>query len=148
MGERLKTQDKLKCWECRPGEVLLCPLCSQVPDSHDHLFFACSFSASVWSMATKHVDFPIIANGWKDIYLLLSPFATRKLAKITIIKLIYGASVYIIWQERNKGLFKKGRRSAKQVYEVIYLTVRMKLMSLKWKMSASVLRLKSDWKIS
>ncbi|XP_071714208.1 uncharacterized protein [Rutidosis leptorrhynchoides] len=47
MGEKLKTQDKLKHWEVSETQVLLCSLCEQVSDSHDHLFFNCAFSLQV-----------------------------------------------------------------------------------------------------
>ncbi|XP_071728201.1 uncharacterized protein [Rutidosis leptorrhynchoides] len=121
MGERLKTQDRLKAWEIHHGSSLLCPLCNMVQDSHDHLFFSCLFS---------------------------SQFAVRNVARIVVIKLLFAASVYYVWQERNRRLFKKGNRSAVQLYETIYSTVRLKLMSFRWKSTPSALRLKSDWKIS
>ncbi|XP_071718970.1 uncharacterized protein [Rutidosis leptorrhynchoides] len=105
MGERLKAQDRLKAWEVHHGSSLLCPLCNMVQDSHDHLFFSCTFSAQ------------------KDFVLLVSPFASRNVARIFVIKLLFAAFVYYVWQERNRHLFKKGGFSPVQLYETVYSTV-------------------------
>ncbi|GJX94924.1 hypothetical protein Tco_0349510 [Tanacetum coccineum] len=46
--QKLKTQDRLRQWDVGPSidlNLLKCPLCDLVPDSHDHLFFECSFSS-------------------------------------------------------------------------------------------------------
>ncbi|XP_071695192.1 uncharacterized protein [Rutidosis leptorrhynchoides] len=111
MGERLKTQDRLKAWEIHHGAIIVCPLCNLVPDTHDHLFFSCPFASQVWTLVLQHIDFPISSHAWKDFALLLSPFAKRNIARFVIIKLLFAASVYFIWQERNRRIFKKGNRS-------------------------------------
>ncbi|GKE95401.1 reverse transcriptase domain, reverse transcriptase zinc-binding domain protein, partial [Tanacetum coccineum] len=39
---KLKTQDKLRQWDVGESvylNLLQCPLCKDVPDSHEHLFF-------------------------------------------------------------------------------------------------------------
>ncbi|XP_071718693.1 uncharacterized protein [Rutidosis leptorrhynchoides] len=93
----------------------------------------CDFSIN------QHIDFPITSHNWKDFALLLSPFAARNVARIVVIKLLFAASVYFIWQERNRRIFKKGNRSPVQVYGMVYSTVRLKLMSFKWKVSPSAI---------
>ncbi|XP_071726491.1 uncharacterized protein [Rutidosis leptorrhynchoides] len=118
-----KTQDMLKTWEIRDVNGITCPLCNKVPDSHDHLFFTCSYAAQVWSLVVRHFDFPINCYGWRDFMLLLSPFANRNIARFVVIKLLFAASVYFVWHERNRKVFKKGHRSPAQVYETIYSTV-------------------------
>ncbi|XP_071694843.1 uncharacterized protein [Rutidosis leptorrhynchoides] len=144
VGEKLKTQDRLQAWEISQGDVITCALCNMVPDSHDHLFFSCGIASRVWSLVLQHCDLPITTHAWKDFTHLLSPFISRNLARFVIIKLLLAASVYFVWQERNRRLFKKSKRSPEQVFEVIYSTVRLKLMSFKWKSTLSALRLKSD----
>ncbi|XP_071688234.1 uncharacterized protein [Rutidosis leptorrhynchoides] len=148
MGERLKTQDKLKAWEIRQGDIIICSLCNLIPDSHEHTFFSCPFASQVWSLVLTHMDFPISSHNWKDFMLLVCPFAKRNIARIVIIKLLFAATVYFVWQERNRRVFKKGKQSPVQVFESIYSTVRLKLMSFRWRSTANSLRLKSDWKIS
>ncbi|GJW47654.1 hypothetical protein Tco_0079300 [Tanacetum coccineum] len=53
MKKRLKTQDMLSNWDIAAGLSSVCPLCEMQPDSHEHLFFDCSFSQQVWSRV-KH----------------------------------------------------------------------------------------------
>ncbi|XP_071700514.1 uncharacterized protein [Rutidosis leptorrhynchoides] len=96
----------------------------------------CVFSIShVWEYLRPHA--PIVEwysmvwfsqciprHTFVDFVLLVSPFAIRNVARIVVIKLLFAASIYYVWQERNRRLFKKGNRSAMQLYETIYSTVR------------------------
>ncbi|XP_071699709.1 uncharacterized protein [Rutidosis leptorrhynchoides] len=96
MGEKLKTQDKLRHWDICPGSNLVCPLCELVPDSHNHLFFTCSFSNQVWMLVRNHMDFPIHCDGWHDFTVLLTPFGAQNIARIIVIKLLLVATVYCL----------------------------------------------------
>ncbi|XP_071698661.1 uncharacterized protein [Rutidosis leptorrhynchoides] len=147
IGENLKTQDRLKNWEINPSIPLLCPLCKLVPDSHDHLFFYYVFSRDVWSRVKSNMNIPFIYDGWKDMVALISPFSKRNLSRFIVVKHLFASSIYVIWQERNKRFFKRGSRTVDQVYHAVYSTVRPKLISLKWKYSATVLWMKEDGKI-
>lgn len=44
--KRLLTQDRL--FFKTDFDSLVCPLCQTQPDNHDHLFFECPFSKSIW----------------------------------------------------------------------------------------------------
>ncbi|XP_071739552.1 uncharacterized protein [Rutidosis leptorrhynchoides] len=110
-------------------------------------FNAADSDRDVCDMVKTHMDFPNFSDGLKDFTLILSPFAARNVARILVVKLLFAASVYFVWKERNNMLFKKKKRSYKQVYDIVYATVRLKLMSLRWRNSSQVLHLKSNWKI-
>ncbi|GKB94295.1 RNA-directed DNA polymerase, eukaryota, reverse transcriptase zinc-binding domain protein [Tanacetum coccineum] len=43
---KLFTQDKIEKWQKRGN--LLCGLCKNISDSHDHLFFQCKYAMKVW----------------------------------------------------------------------------------------------------
>nr|GEU36025.1 reverse transcriptase domain, reverse transcriptase zinc-binding domain protein [Tanacetum cinerariifolium] len=58
-----------------------------------------------------------------------------KSSKIVIAKIVLAASAYFIWQERNWRLFKKFKRSVKQVVDCIASTVRFKLLSCRFRRS-------------
>ncbi|XP_071739234.1 uncharacterized protein [Rutidosis leptorrhynchoides] len=146
MGGKLKTQDKLAPWEMNANVNLLWPLCSGQQDSHDHLFFACSFSAQVWTHARSRIQ--LLSENWKNVTSILGQFPHKKSAKCIVAKLLFGASVYFIWQERNCRLFKKKARSCDQLMEIIFSTVRLKLMSIRWKDSIQSQNMKASWKIS
>ncbi|XP_071727851.1 uncharacterized protein [Rutidosis leptorrhynchoides] len=62
-------------------------------------------------------------------------------------KLVFAAMVYYIWQERNNRLFGGKSRSVDQMFKVIFSTVRLKLLSLKFKESRDVRVLKDNWKV-
>ncbi|GKA23747.1 hypothetical protein Tco_0709780 [Tanacetum coccineum] len=49
--------------------------------------------------------------------------------------MVVAACAYYIWQERNWHLFKKNKRTAKQVIDCIMSCVRLKLLSCKFKKS-------------
>nr|GEZ17200.1 reverse transcriptase zinc-binding domain-containing protein [Tanacetum cinerariifolium] len=58
---RLMTQDRVAVW--KPNEPMKCVLCDQCPDSHDHLFFACSYSSLVWNEMLKTLSKELFQNG-------------------------------------------------------------------------------------
>ncbi|GKD13829.1 hypothetical protein Tco_1198236, partial [Tanacetum coccineum] len=47
--------------------------------------------------------------------------------------IVFGALVYYVWQERNKRCFTSEKRSAKDLADIIFVTSKMRLMSLKCK---------------
>ncbi|GKD42635.1 hypothetical protein Tco_1267280 [Tanacetum coccineum] len=65
------------------------------------------------------------------------PIASRRTSKSVVAKLVVAASTYYIWQERNWRLFNKGKRSLDQVCDCIKSSVRLKLLSCRFKKSKS-----------
>ena len=53
-----------------------------------------------------------------------------------------------IWQERNNQIFKKQKRSEAQVADFIKSTVRLKLLTCRFKKTANVIDLIRVWKLS
>nr|GEZ37342.1 retrovirus-related Pol polyprotein from transposon TNT 1-94 [Tanacetum cinerariifolium] len=66
--------------------------------------------------------------------------AKRRSVRSVISKLVFAASCYFIWQERYSRLFlkKKKIRSPDQVIDVIKSTVRLKLLSCRFKKTSKV----------
>nr|GEU64226.1 hypothetical protein [Tanacetum cinerariifolium] len=62
-------------------------------------------------------------------------------------KQIFTAASYFIWCERNNRLFKGTRRSPKKIRELIIMTVRLKLVSFRFKNTSRVTRLLVLWKM-
>ncbi|XP_071740843.1 uncharacterized protein [Rutidosis leptorrhynchoides] len=60
----------------------------------------------------------------------------KRKVNIIVSKILFGASIYFLWQERNSRLFKGKSRGAKALFEVIFYTSRLKIMSIKWKNSS------------
>ncbi|GJX13601.1 reverse transcriptase domain, reverse transcriptase zinc-binding domain protein [Tanacetum coccineum] len=111
-------QDTLMSWDLASTLVAsTCPLCESQPDSHDHLFFDCSYSKQVWKHMT---DLDGLSQKHYNIYAVVSSIlhiAKRRTSDSVIIKLMIAASAYFLWQERNERLFKNNKRSVIQTLE-------------------------------
>ncbi|KAJ9536637.1 hypothetical protein OSB04_un000186 [Centaurea solstitialis] len=103
---RLPTQDRMAAWKHDPPD-LLCSLCGLVLDSHDHLFFECTFARQVWLQVlakVNSIDFPC---SWEAILDAISNSGT---APSTLThRLVLAASVYFVWCERNTRIFTADR---------------------------------------
>nr|GEU60435.1 hypothetical protein [Tanacetum cinerariifolium] len=145
--KRLKTQDCLSRWDVTDGLAVVCPLCETQPDSHDHLFFDCSFSQQDWSRL-KHLDgLRGSGSSLDSIVSILLPIGKRKSSKSCIGKLVVVAAAYFAWQERNSRLFKNTKRSAKEVVDCVVSAVRLKLLSCHFKKSKDAMMFARLWEI-
>ncbi|GJX63923.1 hypothetical protein Tco_0296823 [Tanacetum coccineum] len=74
MRRSLKTQDKLRQWDVAPTTDITqvrCSLCGTQPDSHEHLFFECSYSSKVWTLIRGPVDMDVVPPVLDNIILLV-----------------------------------------------------------------------------
>nr|GEV65006.1 hypothetical protein [Tanacetum cinerariifolium] len=83
---------------------------------------------------------PNIPSGLDAIVDFLSLMAKMRSARSVISKLVFAASCYFIWQERNSMFFMKKKRSQDQVIDVIKSTVRLKLLSMQIQRGRSMFR--------
>ena len=147
----LKTQDILRQWDVwldTDLNMLRCVFCDLQPDSHEHHFFECSFSSRIWCAVRMLAGMDLVPPNLHDILSFLQPMAHRRTAKSVIGRLILDASSYFIWMERNNRLFKKVRRSSDELRDIIMVTVRLKLLTYRFKNTAMVNHLLSQWKMS
>ncbi|GJW60791.1 hypothetical protein Tco_0110126 [Tanacetum coccineum] len=82
-----------------------------------------------------------------DIMLELQPIAHIRSAKSVFGRLIVATTSYLVWLEHNNRIFKKVRRSPKEIRDIIMVTIRLKLLSFRFKNTAMVHNLLSCWKI-
>ncbi|GJR25235.1 reverse transcriptase zinc-binding domain-containing protein [Tanacetum coccineum] len=132
---KLKTQDLVRIWEISDSLGAKCLLCDGPPDSHDHLFFECSFAHAIWDRMKVLAGIASSPPNVYDIIHDLLPITRRRTMKSVIAKLVIAASTYFIWQERNWRLFNKGKRTHDQICDCIISSVRLKLLSCKLKKS-------------
>ncbi|XP_071704867.1 uncharacterized protein [Rutidosis leptorrhynchoides] len=102
------------------------------------------FSVSVFTHVVAVANW---SSDWKNLREILIPYANHNVARGVVAKLVFGALVYYVWQERNNRLYGQKARSVDQLYEVIFSTVRMKLLSIKFRNSAFVQVMKECWKV-
>ncbi|GKD89801.1 RNA-directed DNA polymerase, eukaryota, reverse transcriptase zinc-binding domain protein [Tanacetum coccineum] len=85
---------------------------------------------------------------WNDLVNMMAGLYNGNAIASIIRRLGFAASVYLIWQERNNRIFKDEKRSPKELAESLYDTIRMRLMSLKVKMSKAVLEAQERWNVN
>nr|XP_043619801.1 uncharacterized protein LOC122591606 [Erigeron canadensis] len=150
MKKKLKTHDRLKPWDVGSAtnhNLVCCSLRKTGPDSHSHLFFECSYSAQVW-IGIKHLT--SLANSsqrWEDILAILLPLSKSNSATSVIARLALAATVYFVWQERNNHMFTNNQRPPEQLIKAIVDTVRLRLVTIKFKGREKLKKLLEDWKV-
>ncbi|GJV91865.1 hypothetical protein Tco_1539678, partial [Tanacetum coccineum] len=145
MRRSLKTQDKLRQWDVDPATDLTqvrCSLCGTQADSHEHLFFECSYSSKVWSLIRGLVGMDVV-----NIIAWFQPLANKRTVQNIVGKILIAAATYFIWLERNNRLFKRTRRSPEDLRDAIVITVRLKLVSFRFKNKEKVRNFLSLWKM-
>ncbi|GKE69408.1 hypothetical protein Tco_1527480, partial [Tanacetum coccineum] len=82
-----------------------------------------------------------------DIITLLLPLSSKLTIINVVSHLVFAASTYFIWQERNNRIYSNDTRKEDQVCDVITETVRLKLLLLQFRRSSTVLKILQLWKI-
>ncbi|GKD96071.1 RNA-directed DNA polymerase, eukaryota, reverse transcriptase zinc-binding domain protein, partial [Tanacetum coccineum] len=62
---KLQTQDKVMVWNKK--DDMKCSLCSIVNDSHNHLFFECDFSRTIWEELKEKMECRDLSNSWDTL---------------------------------------------------------------------------------
>ena len=124
---RLTTRDRLRQWGMNVPAA--CVLCSTGLDSHNHLFFECEFSSSIWvSLSSRIARNPprtlLSAASWALNVQSSPPFFARK-----ILKLLLQSSIYMIWKERNNRVFSGNHGTLASTKSLIDITMRNRLIS-------------------
>ncbi|PWA70874.1 reverse transcriptase domain, Reverse transcriptase zinc-binding domain protein [Artemisia annua] len=130
-NEGLKEQVGVSGREAMMDEIMYCPFCNSCKDSHSHLFFACDFSRRLWERLKVMAKLDDLSCVWGEVVSgTVNKAASNKIWSI-IQRLIFGAAVYFIWQERNFRIFKKCARSDEALFSLITETIRLRLIGLK-----------------
>ncbi|CAL9235577.1 unnamed protein product [Arabidopsis halleri] len=126
MKGRLPTKDRLRSW----GLTLpaACVLCSNGIENHDHLFFNCPFSATVWqTFASKIMPNPPATLAAISSWILQAQAPAPH--AITTIKLLLQSACYVIWRERNSRIFSNNPASSTVVQASLDRSIRDRFLS-------------------
>ncbi|GKB52708.1 RNA-directed DNA polymerase, eukaryota, reverse transcriptase zinc-binding domain protein [Tanacetum coccineum] len=143
---RLKTRDRLSKWFEVPDRR--CLLCNIHDESHGQLFFSCPYSKRLWEILKPLAMMENISNEWASVIsgIVLKP--TSNFIWSVIQRLVWGAVVYFLWQERNVRRVNQIYRSEECLFKCIVETIRLKLMGLALKKSAEVLKAARMWNLA
>ncbi|GJU04045.1 RNA-directed DNA polymerase, eukaryota, reverse transcriptase zinc-binding domain protein [Tanacetum coccineum] len=138
MLNKLTTQDRLKKWGNQ--DVNRCCLCLNDSEDLKHLFFKCSYAKKVWGMVLSMTDIDNIKYEWEEIIHLLINAGNGNNINSVCRRLMLGASVYNIWNERNRRIFQDKKLNEEDIVKRITEVVKCKLSRLIVKDSADYIK--------
>nr|GEX40952.1 hypothetical protein [Tanacetum cinerariifolium] len=139
---RLLTHDRM-VW-VHSGD-LKCSLCNVCPDSHDHLFFECQYSRTVWDKISSKGE---MLNGLQKLSSVIRSMEAKSNKNTiwqVVNKLIIASTVYHFWNERNKRIFQNSNRTTNDLLKIITRNIEEMLMSLKVKKFKAVDKAAAIW---
>lgn len=125
---RLHTMDRLLSHQIISSAT--CALCGLHTETHNHLFFQCTYSASVWRNITEKtlVNWPNM-----DWLCLLqwaaTTFRKKKDFSHYLSRLALSVTIYFLWYERNNRIFSQIFRSGQQLSEEVFDIIRSCLLN-------------------
>lgn len=121
--DRLGTRDRLLSWGLHVPAV--CVLCNGGDETRQHLFFDCPYSNEVWCYFTSRIHLGSPIDFEEVLRWMVLPSRNSNVA--TIMKLLFQASLYYIWRERNSRLHTDVARSPSYLIGEIKNLMRLKL---------------------
>ncbi|PWA58056.1 RNA-directed DNA polymerase, eukaryota, Reverse transcriptase zinc-binding domain protein [Artemisia annua] len=129
---KLTTQDKIRKWGSY--DMMVCALCHEETDSHEHLFFKCKFSNELWKKVLEKIQEQQWGElEWQTLIGKIASMYNGNSINSVVRRLCLATCVYMIWQERNCRLFRDERRTLEVLFQIVCDTVRNRLKSLKVK---------------
>ncbi|KAJ6707173.1 hypothetical protein OIU85_027518 [Salix viminalis] len=105
-----------------------CVLCREDDEDHNHLFFRYNYSKRVWDSINEKADLHWPSLPWNHlIQWAASNIHHKKNTMSMIARLIMAASVYFIWQERNRRVFSRQMQNCHYIVNEIYQIIRAHL---------------------
>ena len=84
-------------------------------DSHQHLFFKCSYSEAVWKEIRAKVQKIQWDMDWKNVITELATGRCGNNIRSVLERIVLATSVYYIWNERNLRLFNQSQRDSQSL---------------------------------
>lgn len=143
ISEKLRTQDRMVFGS--PIANLKCAFCHDQVDSHEHLFFQCEYPLSVWNELKQMTRLDHAPNCLQDLIGYFQRIPINKSIWSVLQRLVLGAVVYYVWQERNLRIFQSKSRPKDDLCKLIKEVVRLRCLSLKIKSSKQSLEAADIW---
>ena len=105
---RLQTQDRI--FQRNNDQNMKCSLCNECIDSHDHIFFQCSYVKSVQELIKIKSYVQSLSQSWMNNVEAMT-INNNNTIKSVVRRLVFGSMVYFVWQERNIRQFTSEKRN-------------------------------------
>ncbi|XP_074283565.1 uncharacterized protein LOC141608112 [Silene latifolia] len=106
-----------------------CVLCQAAAESHDHLFFSCTFSQEVWNALLQWMHLCSRSdNLWTELHWMAQTKGQRHWKNMWR-KTCLAVAVYYLWQERNQRIFTGHQHSTAFLLSQIQFTVKHRLLA-------------------
>ncbi|GJU45596.1 hypothetical protein Tco_1202862 [Tanacetum coccineum] len=122
----ISSQQDSVCWKDSKGKVNVFSVKLAWEELRTH-------GTKVWNLVHTYAELDSLRPILNDIVIWLQPLANSRSFKDVVGKLIVAASSYFIWNEQNNRLFNNTRRSPEEVRDLIIVTVRLKLVTFRFK---------------
>ncbi|KAL8263525.1 hypothetical protein R6Q59_021655 [Mikania micrantha] len=108
----------------------------------DHLFFDCIVTAKIWDKVRRKTKWPHINGNWSNKVEEYSKRGTYGYIWSVVNRLVLGATVYYIWQERCLRQYENKKRSVEDVCFLILDSVRLRMLTLNFRNSLALVQVK------
>lgn len=105
-----------------------CCLCQREVEPVNHLFFECPFSSSIWKIMLQKCGSLRNIVGWRREVGWWTKKTMGKNMLASIRRIVFNATIYYIWVERNKWIFQQVTPEEIRVVRLVGACIRMKLM--------------------
>ncbi|GJW00271.1 hypothetical protein Tco_1555522 [Tanacetum coccineum] len=126
-----------QAWLNKAPDLNIVPAPNLSVNCRDTMYWRAS---NVWLNVRQLAEMEAIPPLLSDIIAQLQPMAKKKSTTIIIDRLLLAATSYFLGIERNNRLFKNSRRSSEELRDIIMVTVRLKLLSFRFKNRDNVTR--------
>jgi len=124
---RLRTMDRLH------GVITdyTCVLCHLQVETHDHLFFACKYTSSVWGAVCNKANVYWPSIPWKPLLQWAAVHYQKKTDLHQMIaRLLLSSTVYFLWHERNNRIFSNTAQTYQVIAEGIFQHIRTHISNM------------------
>jgi len=123
---RLRTMDRLHSTGTITNHT--CILCGLYMETHEHLFFDCSFTGTVWRSINTRANLQWPHPSWQELLQWASThYRKHNDFKHMVPRLLLSTTIYLLWHERNNRVFSNQHRNAQTIMEEIYQLIRTHL---------------------